>query len=639
MIAPKDMELNAKVRRQLLWDGAHVDGAAKDIWERCSEDPLFYVNMFCWTYNPRLVKDGLPSDIPFVAYNFQDDAILSIMDAVRNGYDVGVKKSRDMGASWVNLIALEWFWHFRDGMNFLLISRNESYVDEPGNPKSLFWKIDFIHRHQPKWLLPRDYSVNARDCRRALFMKNPETGSVFSGESTTGDVARGDRRTAILMDEFAAFDVKSGYEALKATRDATDCRIFNSTPKGASNAFHDVIFKSSARIITMHWSMHPVKGRGLYSSVKDEATGNMTLVLKDDWKGIVRLGERGSKEVKDVAFPEDYPFILDGRDRSPWYDFQCTRAVSSVEIAQELDIDFAGGDYIFFEPIAVERYKEKWCKEPVRKCAISIGLYDTLSVVETPKGNAWFFENPEPETERYDPQRRFVIGADVAAGTGASNSTLCAYDCQSKEKVFEFADPNILPDDFARLAIGVGRLFNDALIVPDRSGPTGEVFVRRLMAEHYGNIWLQRDKKELGGKVTDKPGVWLNPAEKTAIMQNYRDAIGRVAIVNRSGRAMDECLCFIMLENGYIEHQAAESTNDPSGARSNHGDLVIADALATIALEDGAAMAEEKQVEKREVSPGTLAWRMEVARRTERVPVRGEFNSTWNNDTFGKGWR
>ena len=80
----KDRHRNAMVRRRLLWDGAHVPGAAREIREACAKDVLFWVNYFCWTHNPRLD----PAVVPFVTYPFQDEAILEIQDAIRNGRDV-----------------------------------------------------------------------------------------------------------------------------------------------------------------------------------------------------------------------------------------------------------------------------------------------------------------------------------------------------------------------------------------------------------------------------------------------------------------------------------------------------------------------------------------------------------------------
>ena len=614
---PKDPVANAKVRRRLLWDGAHVPGAAREIREACKDNILFWVNAFCWTYDPRR-KQPI---VPFITYEYQDEAILEIQDAVRVGRDVAIEKSRDMGASWINVIVPTHDFCFMSALNFLFVSRNESYVDEQGNPKALFWKMDFLLKHQPKWLKP------SQIVRKSMHLENGESGTVISGESTTGEVGRGDRRTAILLDEFAAFETKAGYAALASTQSTTNCRIFNSTPKGVANAFYDVVHKTGAKVIRMHWSQHPEKNKGLYCSTRNAKTGRMEPKLLSDWKGVVEVCEKGSKVVRKVAFPEDYPFILDGKTRSPWYDRECSRAVNPVEIAQELDIDYQGSDYQFFDPIAVERYKEQWCREPeaVGELEIDVAQCNALRLTLNPKGSFSIFV-PLNETGRVPPDEKFVCGADVAAGTGASNSTLAFYSRKTNEKVAEFANPNMLPDDFARFAVAACRFFNDALLVPDRSGPTGEVFVRRVLAESYTNIYFRRNERKMGAPRTDEPGVWLNPAMKTTVLQQYRDAIGRVTVINRSARAMDECLRFIMTQSGNVEHSSATSANDPSGARTNHGDLVIADALANLGLSDDAS---RDVPQERTIPPNTLAWRMREERMREAEK---------DTDTLGPEW-
>lgn len=612
---PKGVRENALARRRLLWDAAHVPGAARAMREACREDVLFYVNAFCWTFDPRRKS----SVVPFVTYPFQDEAILSVVSAVDEGSDVAVKKSRDMGASWLVLSALEWLWHFHEMKSFLIVSRNEDYVDAPGDSKSLFWKFDFLHAHQPRWLLP------GRVTRTSMHLENGDTGSIIDGESTTGDVARGDRRTAIMLDEFAAFETGAGYNALKATQSATNCRIFNSTPKGSANAFYDVVHRTTARIVEMHWSRHPIKARGLYRSRRGER-GRMELELLSDWKGVVEVREKGERAARKVAFPEDYPFVLDGKLRSPWYDRECARAVSPQEIAQELDIDFAGSDYQFFDSAAVQAYRERWCREPDSSGDFAVDP-DTCRVLRYERGpkGRWRFFEPLGRDDRLSDERRFVLGVDVSAGTGASNSTIAAYDAKTREKAAEYASPNVMPDDFGRLVVAAARFFNNALVVPDRSGPTGETMVRRMLAQGYSHIYLRRNERKLGAPVTNEPGVFLNPAMRTTVLYQYRDAIGNAAIVNRSDVAMAETLKFICRMDGSIEHVAAANANDPAGARANHGDLVIADALANLGLSD-ASMREEA----REAEPphDSVAWRMREAERLARKE-NAELGEEW----------
>lgn len=601
MIAvPREFHANLRWRMNAIEDGAKVTGAARAMREECAKDILFWVNTFGFTFNPRLKGQKV---IPFTTYPFQDDALLRLVDDIHEGRDVGIKKSRDMGASWLNLAALTWLWQFEPMNNFLLVSRNEAYVDGPSNPKSLFWKIDFLIEHQPKWLRPSGIK------RTSMHIGNLDNGSVMDGESTTGEVGRGDRRTAILLDEFAAFAVSDGYNALAATQSATDCRIFNSTPKGSGNAFYDVIKngeeKGAADIISMHWSRHPEKNKGLYTSKRNEKTGRMEVELLDDWSGIAEW------EGRKVAFPEAYPFILDGKVHSPWYDRECARSVSKMLIAQELDIDFAGSDYQFFDNLAVEKYIDEFCREPevVGDLVYTPETCTARKVEPNPKGclRLWIPVSSRGEIER---NRRFVMGVDVAAGTGASNSTISVYERGTNEKVAEYANPNILPDEFGRVVVSVARFFNNAKIVPDASGPTGKVCLMRILAEGYGNIYIGQDKTKLDGRDMGKWGVYLNPAKRTEVLHGYRDAIANRMVLNRSKEALTECRDFICTMQGFIEHSGAARATDPSGAAANHGDRVIADALAALELTDDTS---HDTAEEPEVPEGTLAWRIKQA--------------------------
>lgn len=615
-LVPKTSEINIALRKDLLWLGGHDAEFAKWLRAKCAKDILFWVNLFCFTYDPRKkVKD-----VPFITYEYQDEAIMAIVDGIRGGYDVAIEKSRDMGASWLNVIVPTHHYQFLPSYNFKLVSRNEKYVDD-GSMTSLFGKIRYLIEHQPKWLLPSD----ADD--KMMFVRNNRMKSTVTGESTTGEVGRGDRCSAILLDEFASFETKQGYAALASTQAATNCRIFNSTPKGVANAFYDVVHKTGAKVIRMHWSKHPEKNRGLYCSTRNETTGRMEVNLLDSWKGVVKVCEKGSKDVRKVAFPEDYPFILDGKTRSPWYDRECSRAVNPVEIAQELDIDYSGSDYQFFDQIAVEKYKDKWCRpaEIVGDMEINRESCDALRLTVNGKGHFYMFE-PLNADGRVENTRRFVMGVDVSAGTGASNSTIAVYDRKTNEKVAEYANPNILPDDFGRFVVAVARFFNDALIVPDRSGPTGETLVRRIQAEEYSNIYRRRNEKKVGSPYVDEYGVFLNPATKTTVLQQYRDAIGHCAVINRSANAMDECLRFVMTQNGMVEHSSEGRGVDPNGARANHGDMVIADALATLALTE---LSDYDIPQEQSAPVGSLAWRIDMEKKKKNeVP----------NAELGKGW-
>ena len=623
-MVPKDIRRNLAFRRECLVMGGRDKGAARGLKCMSSVDMLFYVNTFCWTYDPRNKSRGLPSVVPFITYPFQDRAMLAMQECVDVGRDFAVPKSRDMGASWMGLTVFEWFWHFRADLSFLLISRNEDYVDKSGNPKALFWKIDFLHQNQPKWLLPAGRELGSRDPnRRLLHLGNSENGSVIDGESTTGDAGRGDRRTAMFIDEHAAFDVGDGFKVLRASRDTTNCRGFNSTPQGANNAFYEVCHKTSAKMIRLHWSEHPVKALGLYKSDKD---GNVQHF--DDFRGVVKVREKGEKESRGVEYPDNYPYKTDGRLRSPWYDDQCARCTSEMEIGQELDIDFLGSDYQFFDAESIEILRKKHCREPdvVGDLEYDPETCEPKRFVEDAKGKLqlWFVldDSGSPPGDR-----RYALGSDVSAGTGASNSVTTLADRQTGEKVAVWRDSNTRPNAFARQSIALGKWFNNALMCWDASGPTGKVFSKRVIESSYPHIYYRRNEKKVGNLITREPGYHLNPQAKTTLFEDYRDSLGNLKFINRSDQGMKECLQFIRRADGTIEHSASANSQDPSGARTAHGDEVVADALCSLVVLDGTSQLEE---EKPEVLPMTLAWRMKM-REEDALAATG-------TDGLGVGW-
>ncbi len=620
-LVPKDLAANLRFRRDLLLEGGSDPSAAAQIRTMCAEDLLFQVNSFCFSYDPR----SSVQVAPFVTYEFQDEAMLAMAECIEIGSDCAVPKSRDVGASWMGLAVIEWLWRFRSHLSFLLVSRNEDYVDKRGNPKSLFWKIDFIHEHLPRWLLPQDRWLGQKDSnRKLLHLKNADNGSVIDGESTTGDAGRGDRRTAMFIDEHAAFEVNDGFRVLRATRDTTRCRIFNSTPQGANNGFHEVVHKTAARVLRLHWSKHPLKCYGLYTT--DEKTGRV--VLLDDWKGGVTVRRRGIKP-KRVQFPERYPFELNQQHpklRSPWYDNECARCVSPQEIAQELDIDFLGSDFPFFDPRFIETLRKRYARKPLLIGDIEYD-HETLEpkrFVEHPNGHLWLWITLDGRG-RPAVDRKFVTGSDVSAGTGASNSVTVAVDRATGEKIAAYRNPNIRPHPFAGLSIAMAKFFNGAYMVWDASGPTGSNFTQRVIGASYGEIYYRRYEKKVTRKVSEEPGYYLNPQARESLLESYRAALSDHRFLNRSDQGLAECLQFVRRPGG-IEHSAAANAQDPSGARTAHGDEVIADALACLGVYE---RQETQRADEPREPVGSLAWRRKL--KAEAKALEGE-------DRLGEGW-
>lgn len=615
-LVPKGVEANLRFRRETLLQAAEDRKFANRLREMCSEDIMFYCNAFCWTYDPR---DQENPHKPFITYDFQDEAIDELCESIRLGNDVVMPKSRCMGASWMGLTVFEWHWHFRDGLSFLLISRNEDYVDKLGDPKALFWKIDYLHKRQPKWLLSTGRHLGRKDPgRKALHLENFDNGSVIDGESTTGDAGRGDRRTAMFIDEHAAFDVKDGYNVMNATRDTTRCRIFNSTPQGMANAFADVVHKTAARQVRMHWSVHPEYRKGLYRVVDGQVE-----ILDESFRGEVSVTRKGWKEPRTFLFPDNYPFEMlgGGKMRSPWYDNECARCVSAMEIAQELDIDFLGSDYQFFDPQFIQGLIDQNCFDPlmVGNLEYDVADLEPLFFRSEEKGDLslWIRLPGGGQTHsQFDmlSGRRFAVGADVSMGTGASNSVASVVDVGTGEKVAVFKSSHIEPKKFAKLCIALAKMFQNAKLIWDASGSTGRVFTKEVIELGYRKIYYRQSEGRIRKRMTDQPGMYLNPEDRAVLLQDYRQNLGDRVFINRSEPGMKETMQFIVQPGGKVEHSSAISSQDPTGARQAHGDEVIADALASRLIQSGKQEIEQGNVEVPEFS---IAARLKEEREAE----------------------
>jgi len=551
---PRDPGGLAEWRRRVLLAARDSAGMRGDLWGMCSEDPLFWALGFVWTYDPRRIKCPV---VPFALYGMQE-RVLRELDEVLGHQDSALDKCRDVGASWLTMTIITHRWHFRARQTFLVASAKEDLVDRAKDPDCLFWKIDFILEHEPAFLRP-SYE------RKELNFFNAETLSTIDGCSTTGDLSRGGRRTAVILDEFAT--VKEGFAVLKATQRATNCRIFNSTHKGTGTAFYAVTQNPDIRKIEIDWWEHPEWRRGLYRSVPAGRDPSTNLVIYE-------------LEILDPGynFPPDYPFILDGKKRSPWYDHECRRAAHPSEVAQEIDRNPQGSDSQFFDGMSLKQQEEAFTRDPMC-CAELEYNADTMeaSYLDTsPAGRLRLWCLPVADGRL--PEDSYAISADISAGTGASNSVLMIGSKRMKTKIGEFASPNMDPHEFARFAVSLARWLGDAYLIWEANGP-GRIFGNVVLESGYRNIYWKRDETGLKKKVSDFPGFYSTGPSKLVLLGEYRRALIDKEFHQPSKESIEEAAEYVFTSDGDIRHSRSRSAIDPSGAKDNHGDRVIGDAL------------------------------------------------------------
>jgi hypothetical protein len=597
---PKDPAENVRYRGHVLGQCRDDRRARRSYREACRVDLLFYVNTFVWQFNPR--KRGGLQVGPFVTWDFQDAALRTMLDSIEADEDLCIEKSREMGASWMLLIVFEWLWHFHPWQKFLLISRNEKAVEDE-DPDSLFWKIDFMHRYQPSWLLP-----NMK--RRKLFYGNEDNGSTITGQASTGKAGVGGRATAMGIDEFS--QIEEDYEVLHRTSDTTGCRIFNFTHKGLDTAAFELTERVDMRKLNLHWTQHPDKRKGLYH-------------YDTEARHVVCL-DAGYRHAPD------FPFIADGTPtggpypglRSPWYDDQCRRKGSARAVAMDLDIDPRGSVSQFFDPLTIHVLKHTYACEPYWRGEIDFdketGKF--LGLVPTNGGNLKLWAHPDGKGKLA--RESYVIGGDVSTGSGSTLSCLSILAARSGEKVGSWSSALIDPYRLAPMAVALCSWLEDedgegAFFIWETPGP-GLMLGKYVLELGYRNIYYKTDEANpytSGAKASTVPG-WNagNKHHKRLLLEEYRAALQTRQFLNREWAALDECLAFKYADGGAVEHAREKGISDPSGASVNHGDHVIADALA---WRVGKSKRVKVSKEGRQgIVVGSLAWRRLLADNANR---------------------
>ena len=404
LVVPKWPHENLQWRSKILQAAQKDVGLQRELYTACKQSLLFWVNAFAFTLR---IFDSLgeagrgqqaqSQHLPYVTWAVQDRHLAAIEHAIDNAYYLLTDKSRDMGASWDHTIVFHHQWLFLDEAFFLEMSRTEKYVDDTGNPKSLFYKHDYINRWLPEWMRPQI---------KRTYMKilNLDNGSRIDGEATTAAAASGDRRRAVLIDEMAK--MAYAHKVKGSLHDVSKCLLPNSTAWGAGTAYSQWRNSGQIKVFVMPWWEHPEKGTGRY--VEQEESGK--------WK-----------------------------IRSPWYDHEVS--IRSVkEVAQDIDMDHIGSGDTFFDAPIIEQHKTLFARPP--RCTRTIDFKKGTATDQIPnmllkkqrislainsKGKWRIWTNLI--NGRPDQSKTYVLGIDISKGQGASNSVISIMCAQTRVRL------------------------------------------------------------------------------------------------------------------------------------------------------------------------------------------------------------
>jgi len=264
------MSLNASIARRLK------------LVYLCNEDPnlqalelakskkslLHWISNWAWTFDTRETANPF---VPFDIFPRQCEFLLWLREREVKKQDGLCEKSRDVGISWLCCAYALHGWLFRRGYSVGFGSRKLEYVDEKGNPKTIFEKLRLLLERLPWWMRPPGFNDKHHSAEGKLI--NPHNGSTITGEG--GDnIGRGDR-TAIFFCDEAAF-IERADLIDRSLSQTTNVRIDVSTPNGIGNSFWRKRFRlPDEQIFIFDWRDDPRKDQAWYEAQKgrfDEIT-------------------------------------------------------------------------------------------------------------------------------------------------------------------------------------------------------------------------------------------------------------------------------------------------------------------------------------------------------------------------------
>lgn len=251
-----------------------------------------WIESFCW------ILDEHGDEKPFRLYGYQRRFVDEVVRVDESGLDIDNalnEKSRQMGFSWLYMAIELWALTYWKTFRVKNISRKQDEVDDGGEASStdsLHGKIRFMWERLPDGL-------KAPLLFRTLRISRKDAPGFIVGESANPNAGRGGTYDMVLLDE-AAFIPFSEQIVAAVTQACKRGVQLNSTPNGKAGAFGRLrhAAQSVFKVLTNHWTEHPVFSKGLY-------------------------------------------YDEEQRPRSPWYDAQCEKMLPE-DVARELDIDYEG---------------------------------------------------------------------------------------------------------------------------------------------------------------------------------------------------------------------------------------------------------------------------------------------------------
>ena len=156
--------------------------------------------------------------------------------------------------------------------------------------------------------------------------------------------------------------------------------------------------------------------------------------------------------------------------------------------------------------------------------------------------------------DKLQPAHRYVLSIDASSGRGSDWSAIEVIDVDSFEQVAEMhlmLETGLVAEEAYRL----GRIYNDALVVPELSGGWGLAVEQVLKRMRYPRMYTRKTMDRLSQKYTDRTGWDTTTRTRMVVIEALETAIREREFGLYSLRAINEMGTFVYSEDEKAEAQ------------------------------------------------------------------------------------
>ena len=431
--------------------------------------------------------------------------------------------------------------------------------------QELLFKIRDFLMQVPRWFWGDEFfstDPKSEKNKKDIFITNSKSKiELFNGckvfaRSSGANAARGISAVSILIFDEAAFieDGQSVYTSAVAATASNPNRkiIMVSTPNGQDelyyNTYKQAVAKENGYIVTeFKWYQDLRYNKHLKWYKKDEVSGELNWIIEPtlDSSGTVKYDEElWAQRVQEGWSPT-----------SDWYMGMCQSFNNdSMKIAQELDVSFMGSANNVVDPQFIEMHRTLNVREPLEN------MKDPL-VEET-----WFWK-PPIEGHRY------ICCCDPSRGVSEDRTAIEMIDLDGKdenglpivEQVMEYVGKK-LGDDIGGLLYQYATMYNNAYVIVDCTGGSGDAAILSLINMGYKNLYYEDSNQKTYtiqystrsyDNYNDKlPGFHFQ-GNRYPVLSNFAGMVRNNEIKIRSIRVINELETWIFKgDTGRMDHQS-----------------------------------------------------------------------------------